>query len=168
LVQKTEGILGVKEKDIKLAYKLPGLQNIQRAKLTTIHDTIKFTNTNIEPTYIFTNSLNSIYFINIQLRHSTLQNIHPDKLLLQEITKHIKNIQSPVYIHKVKAHKNILVNEEADKLAKKRTRLKIAPITEQYHKAHTSPYWLCRVEPYQHGHPFKDPETTKNTKRKAN
>jgi hypothetical protein len=71
-----------KEKNIKLVYKLPGLQNTLRAKLTTIYNTIKLTNANTEPTYIFTDSFNSIYLISTQLRHPTLQNNHPDKLLL--------------------------------------------------------------------------------------
>jgi hypothetical protein len=58
--------------------------------------------------------------------------------LLQEISKYIQNKQSPLYIHKVRTHKNILRNEEADKLAKKRAALDIVPIIEQYHNAHTS------------------------------
>jgi ribonuclease HI len=146
-----------KEKNIKSTYKLLGLQNILRAELTAIYDTIKLTNANTEPTYIFTDSLNSIYLINTQLRHLTLQNNHLDKLLLQEITKYKKNKQSPLSIYKVRAHKNILGNEEADKLVKKGTELEIVSITEQYHNGHTNPYRLHRDEPYQHGHPFKDP-----------
>ena len=131
--------------------------NILQAKLTAIYDTIKLAKTNIDPTYIFIDSLNSIFLINMQLRHSSFQINHPNKLMLQEIITHIKNKQSPLYIHKVKAHKNILGNEEVDKLARKRSELETTSITKQYHNAHTSPYWLLKAEPYQYDHPFKDP-----------
>jgi ribonuclease HI len=121
---------------IKLAYKLPVLQNILRIELTAIYDTIKLSTTNTEPIYIFIDSLNSIYLINARLRHPTSQNNHPDKLLLQEITNHIKDKTSPLYIHNARAHKNILGNEEADKLAKKGAELKTISITKQHYNAH--------------------------------
>jgi hypothetical protein len=67
-----------KDKNIKLTYRPLGL----RAELTTIHNIIKMTIKDIEPTYIFSNSFNSIYFISLQLRHPTSQNNHRDKPLL--------------------------------------------------------------------------------------
>jgi ribonuclease HI len=108
-----------KDKNIKLAFRLPRLQNILKAELTAIHDTLQLTIKDIEPTYIFNDSLNLIYLINTQLQHSTTHNNHLKKLLLQEIAKKIINKTSPLYIHKVKAHKGILDNKEVDKLAKK-------------------------------------------------
>jgi ribonuclease HI len=91
------------------------------------------------------------------LKHQTSQNNHPDKLLLQEITKYTKSKISTLHIRKVKVHINILGNKEGDKLAKKGAQRKTTLITEQYQNAHPSPYWLHKAEPYQHGHPFKDP-----------
>jgi ribonuclease HI len=146
-----------KEKNIKIALKLPGLQNILRAELIAIHDTFKITATDIEPTYIFTDNLNSIYLINTHLKHPTSHNNHPDKLLLQEITHHIQNRTVVLYIHKVKAHKDIAGNEEADRLAKIGAKEEDIPITEAHHNAHISPYWLHRAIPKQHGKPSKDP-----------
>jgi hypothetical protein len=102
---------------------------------------LKLTATDPKPTYIFTDSLNSISFINIQLKHPTTQNNHLDKLLLQE----------------VRAYINILGNEEVDKLTRKGATRKTVPIIEQFQNAHSYPYWLHRAEPYQYGQPFKDP-----------
>jgi hypothetical protein len=91
---------------------------------------LKLTNTNTKPTYIFTDSLNSIYLVNTQLRHPTLQNYHLDKLLLQEVIKYIKDKQSLPFIHKTRAHKSILGDEEANKLTKKRVELETVVIIE--------------------------------------
>jgi hypothetical protein len=74
-----------KDKNIKIAQKLPRLQNILGTELTTIHDTIKLILSDTKPTYIFTDSLYSIYLINTQLKHPTSQNNHLDKLLLTHI-----------------------------------------------------------------------------------
>jgi hypothetical protein len=38
-----------------------------------------------EPIYIFTDCLNSLYLINIQLRHPSAYNNHPDKTILSQI-----------------------------------------------------------------------------------
>jgi ribonuclease HI len=145
-----------KDKNIKIAQRLLGLQNILRAELTAIHDTIKLTLRDTKSTYIFTDSLNSIYLINTQLKHPTSQNNHPNKLLLQEIIKHINNKLSTLHIHKVKAHKGIQGNEEANKLAKQGAEKETLPIEEIYHNTHTSPHWLHRAKPCQYGKPFKD------------
>jgi hypothetical protein len=118
---------------------------------------LKLTATDPKPTYIFTDSLNSISFINIQLKHPTTQNNHLDKLLLQEISKHIQTRIFPLHIHKVRAYINILGNEEVDKLTRKGATRKTVPIIEQFQNAHSYPYWLHRAEPYQYGQPFKDP-----------
>ena len=109
-----------KEKNIKISTRLPRLQNIVQVKLIAIHNTLKLISPNLEPTYIFTYNLNSIYLINIQLKHQTSQNNHPNKLLLQEITNYTKSKISTLHIRKVKVCINILGNKQADKLAKKR------------------------------------------------
>ena len=88
-----------KDKNIKIAQRLPGFQNILKAELTTVHGTIQLTLRDTKLTYIFIDSLNSIYLINTQLKHTTSQNDHPDKLLLQKIIKHINNKLSTSAIH---------------------------------------------------------------------
>jgi hypothetical protein len=87
--------------------KSPRIPKHPGVELTAIHDTIKLIFRDAEATYIFIDSLNSIYLINIQLRYLTSQNNHPDKLLLQEIDQTCKKKISPLYIHKVKEHKGI-------------------------------------------------------------
>jgi hypothetical protein len=67
------------------------------------------------------------------------------------------NRTTSISIQKVRAHKNITRNEEADKLAKEGSKKGKVDIIESHHNAHTSPYWLHRAEPYQVGHPFKEP-----------
>jgi ribonuclease HI len=59
-----------------------------------------------------------MFLINTQLRYPTIQNNHPDKIILQGITKHLTNQITLINTQKVKAHKNIIGNKEADKLAK--------------------------------------------------
>jgi hypothetical protein len=74
-----------KDKNTKISIRFPGLQNILRAKLTAIHDTLELTTTDPDPTYIFTNNLNSIYLMYMQLRLSTTRNNHFHKLLLKKL-----------------------------------------------------------------------------------
>jgi hypothetical protein len=38
-----------------------------------------------EPIYIYTDSLNSLYLINTQLRHPSMHNNHPDRTILTQI-----------------------------------------------------------------------------------
>jgi len=45
----------------------------------------------------------------------------------------------PIYLHKVRAHKNIQGSEEANKLVKQRTLVGIIEITKSYENAHSSP-----------------------------
>jgi ribonuclease HI len=92
------------------------LQNILRAEISAIHNTLQiliqeFPN---EPAYIFTDSLNSLYFMNTQIKHPTQQNNHPDKTILASIASMLKNRTSIIHLLKVRAHTNIIGNEEAD------------------------------------------------------
>jgi hypothetical protein len=74
-------------KNLQISERLPGLQNILRAELTAIYTILQLsTNTYTnEPIYIFTDSLNSLYLLNTQLRHSSAHNNHPDKTILSKM-----------------------------------------------------------------------------------
>jgi ribonuclease HI len=89
--------------------------------MTAIHHTIKLLNQLFpyEPAHIFTDSLNSLYLINTQIKHSTQQNNHPNKLLLANIVTMLQKRTSPLTIHKVRAHTNVTGNEEADNTSRK-------------------------------------------------
>jgi ribonuclease HI len=112
--------------------------------MTAIHDAIKLLNQLFpyELGHIFTDSLNSLYLINTQIKHPTQQNNHPDKLLLADIIKMLQERTLPLTIHIVRAHTNVTGNEEADKLAKegnKKTLEDDLPL-ESHEFAHSSPY----------------------------
>ena len=67
-------------------------------------------------TWIFTNSLNSLYLLNTQIRHPYLHTNHLNKIILSEM---IQMLQQRINIYKVRAHSNMIVgNDEADELAK--------------------------------------------------
>jgi ribonuclease HI len=85
-----------------------------------IYITIKLSTTTYteEPIYIFTDSLNSLYLINTQLRHPSAHNNHPDKTILSQIASMLVTRTQPTELHKVKAHANIIGNEIVDALAK--------------------------------------------------
>jgi ribonuclease HI len=142
---------------INLLQRLIGLQNILRAKISAIHHTLQiliqeFPN---EPAHIFTNSLNSFYLINTQIIHPTQQNNHPDKTILASIVNMLKNRTATTYLYKVRAHTNIRGNEEANKLAKERSKIVlVSDIPYQPHEsAHSTPYWWCRDD----DHPYRGP-----------
>jgi ribonuclease HI len=142
---------------INLPQRLIGLQNILRAEISAIHHTLQiliqeFPN---EPTHIFTDSLNSLYLINTQLKHPTLQNNHPDKTILTSIVSMLKNRTATTYLYKVRAHTNIIGNDEADKLAKERSKIiLVSDIPYHPHEnAHSTPYWWSRED----DHPFRGP-----------
>jgi hypothetical protein len=56
---------------IIISKRLKGLQNILRTEMTAIHHSIKLLNQLFpyEPAHIYTNSLNSLYLINTQIKH---------------------------------------------------------------------------------------------------
>jgi ribonuclease HI len=130
---------------IILPQRLVGLQNIFRAKISAIHHTLQIPTQEFptEPAYIFTDSLNSLYFINTQIKHPIQQNNHPDKTILASIVNMLKNRIATIHLHKIRAHTNILGNEEADKLAKEGSKIVlVSDIPYQpYESAHSTPYW---------------------------
>jgi ribonuclease HI len=142
---------------INVSRRLIGLQNILRAEITTIYHTLVILNQEFpqEPAHIFTDSLNSLYLINTQIKHPTQQNNHPDKTILALIVKMLKNRTAPTTLHKIRAHTNTIGNKEADKLAKEGS--KIHPEndmpTQEHEHAHSTPYWWCRED----DHPYKGP-----------
>jgi hypothetical protein len=74
-------------KNLQISERLPGLQNILKAELMAIYTTIKLSITTYaeEPVFIFTDSLNSLYLLNTQIKHPSLHNNHPDKTILTQI-----------------------------------------------------------------------------------
>jgi hypothetical protein len=66
-----------------------------------------------------------------------------------------KNRTATTYLYKVRAHTNIIGNEEADKLAKEGS--KIDPEddmpTQAHENAHSTPYWWYRED----DHPYRGP-----------
>jgi hypothetical protein len=142
---------------INLPQRLIGLQNILRAEISAIHHTLQILTQEFpnEPAHIFTDSLNSLYLINIQIKHPTQQNNHPDKTILTSIVNMLKNRTTTTHLHKVRAHTNILGNEEANKLAKEGSKIiLVSDIPYQpYESAHSTPYWWCRDD----DHPYRGP-----------
>ena len=66
-------------KNLELAVRLPGLQNIFRAELMAVHAILKIINNEYpnEPTHIFTDCLNGLYVIKTQIKHPTMHNNCP-------------------------------------------------------------------------------------------
>jgi hypothetical protein len=125
--------------------------------MSAIHHTLQILTQEFpnEPAYIFTDSLNSLYLINTQIKHPTQQNNHPDKTVLASIVNMLKNRTAITHLHKVRAHTNIIGNEEADKLAKEGSKIiLVSDIPFHPHEdAHSTSYWWCRDDDY----PFKGP-----------
>jgi hypothetical protein len=67
----------------------------------------------------------------------------------------LKNRTTTTHLHKVRAHTNILGNEEADKLAKEGSKIILVSDTpyQPYESAHSTPYWWCRDD----DHPYRGP-----------
>jgi hypothetical protein len=130
---------------INIPQRLIGLQNILRAEISTTHHmlqtlTQEFPN---ETTHIFTDSLNSQYLINTQIKHPTQQNNHPDKTILASIVNMLKNHTATTHLYKVRAHTNIIGKEDADKLTKERSKIVlVSDIPFHPHEsAHSTPNW---------------------------
>jgi ribonuclease HI len=135
-------------KDLQISKCLPGLQNILRAELMAIYTVIQLSITTYmeEPIYIFTDSLNSLYLINTQLRHPSTHNNHPDKTILAKITEMLQTRTHPTHLHKVKAHSNITSNEIIDALAKRGSQKAHTLPAEPHEFAHSTPYYLHKDE----------------------
>jgi ribonuclease HI len=142
---------------MNISQRLIGLQNILRAKISAIHHTLLILNHEFphESAHIFTDSLTSLYLIKTQIKHPTQQNNHPYKAILASIVNMLKNRTATTTINKVRAHANVIGNEEADKLAKEGSKIELAnDIPTQLHEnAHSTPYWWCRDD----DHPYKGP-----------
>ena len=131
-------------KNLQIAERLPGLQNILRAELMAIHHTLRLLTTTYrnEPAHIFTDCLNVLYLISTQTKHPTSHNSHPDKIILESITRMLQTRTQPTTLHKVKAHTNISGNEQADKLAKLGCELHHRDAIAPHEHAHPTPYYL--------------------------
>ena len=142
---------------INLPQRLIGLQNIFRSEILAIHHTLQIFTQEFpnEPAYIFIDSLNSLYCINTQIKHPTQQNNYPDKTILILMVNMLINRTTTTHLHKVRAHTNIIGNEEADKLAKEGSKIVlVSDIPYQpYESAHSTPYWWCRDD----DHPYRGP-----------
>jgi hypothetical protein len=67
----------------------------------------------------------------------------------------LKNRTATIHLYKVRAHTNIIGNEEVDKFAKERSKIElVSDISFQPHEsAHSTPYWWCRDD----DHPYRGP-----------
>ena len=107
-------------KNLEISNRLPGLQNILRAELMALYDTLKLSieHYNNEPMHIFTDSLNSLYLLNTQIMHPSQHTNHPDKTILSEMVQMLQRRTHILTLHKVRTHSNITRNDKADELAK--------------------------------------------------
>jgi hypothetical protein len=144
---------------INLPQRLIGLQNILRTEISAIYHTLQifiqeFPN---EPAHIFTDSLNSLYLINTQIKYPTQQNNHPDKTILTSIVNMLKNRTTTTHLHKVRAYTNIIGNEEADKLAKEGSKIVLVSdiCYQPYESAHSTSYWWCRDDDHLYRGPIR-------------
>ena len=100
-------------KNLKIAVRLPGLQNILRAKMMAIHHTLRLLTTTYrdEPAHIFTYCLDVLYLLNTQIKHPILHNSHPNKNILESMIIMLQSRTQITTLHKVKAHANTLMNK---------------------------------------------------------
>ena len=105
----------------QITERLPGYQNILRAKLNAILVAIKPIQTTQLDMHIFIESLNSIFLINNHIPHLTSQHNHPDKLLIATSVHQIYWTPHTIHIHKVCAQLGITGNEIVDTLANEGT-----------------------------------------------
>ena len=131
-------------KNLQISERLLGLQNILRAEFMAIYTTIKLSlNTYAdEPVFIFTDSLNSLYLLNTQIKHPSIHNNHPHKIILTQIIQMLQSQTQPTSIHKVKAHSNITGNEIVDTLAKNGRHKQHSFPNEPHEFAHSTPYYF--------------------------
>ena len=130
-------------KNLELAVRLPGLQNIFRSELMAIHATLKIIHEEYsnELAHIFTDCLHGLYVIKTQIKHLTLHNNHPDKTILQEIVKLLQQRTQPTTLYKLRAHANILGNEKADELAKEGREKEHIDAINPHEFTHSTPYY---------------------------
>jgi hypothetical protein len=107
---------------INISRRLIGLQNILQAEISAIYHTLLILNQEFpqEPAHIFTDSLNSLYLINTQIKYPTQQNNHPDKTILALIVNLLKNRIAPTTLHKVRAHTQHHRQRRSKQISKRR------------------------------------------------
>ena len=130
-------------KNLELAIRLLGLQKKFRAKLMTIHATLKIINEEYpnEPAHTFIDCLNGLYVIKTQIKHLTLHNNHLDKTILQEIVELLQQRTQPTTLYKVRAHANLEGNEKVEKLAKGGREKEHTDAINPQEFAHSTPYY---------------------------
>ena len=109
-----------------------------------IHHTLKFSIREYqdEPMHIFTDSLNSLYLLIIQIKHPSLYTNHLDNTILLKMVNMLQQCTQITSLHKVRAHSKIQGNEIVDKLTKaRRSYAHTFPIFPHEH-AHSTPYFL--------------------------
>ena len=107
-------------KQIEISKRLLGLYNILRAKLMALYNSIKLSLElyHNKPVHIFTESLNSLYLHNTQIRHPFLHTNHPNKIILSKMVQMLQQRTNIFTIYKVRAHSNIIGNDKANELTK--------------------------------------------------
>jgi ribonuclease HI len=101
----------------QIAARLPGRQNILRAELMAIHKATTLLHPE-ETTFIFTDSLVSLFLLRNYKNSPSAHKHHPDRFLLEAILTQIAQHPQPTQLLKVRSHVGIFGNEKADKLAK--------------------------------------------------
>ena len=112
--------------------------------MMAIHHTLQLLTTTYqnEPAHIFTDCLNILYLFNTQIKHPTSHNSHPDNIILENIIKMLISRTQTTTLHKIKPHRNIGGNDQADELVKQGCKLDHRDVTFLYEHAHPTPYYL--------------------------
>jgi len=122
---------------------LPNYPNIMRAGLYALLLAVEHTKTRIADTCIPINNLNSICLLLNHIRNPSPRYTDLDKLLITYIVHPILKLKklSPhnITFQKVRAHTNILGNDEDDKLAKKGGEELHIMCTSYHHIGHPTP-----------------------------
>ena len=108
-----------------------------------IHATLKIINEEYpnKPIQIFTDCFNGLHVIKTQIRHLTLHNNHPDKIILQEIVELSQQRIQPTTLQKVRAHANIESNKKIDELTKEGREKEHTDAINPHEFAHSTPYY---------------------------
>ena len=152
--------------NIRIAERLPSLQNILRVELNAILIAIQSTQHHTQDIHLLTDNLNSIYLINNHIRHPSSQYNHPDKLLIVAIVNHITWSMHKITIQKIRAHIGIISNEIVDQLANDGALLNKPMNTPMIHMAHITPYWLNGVPTGTHTGAIRNLQTYINKEHK--
>ena len=79
-----------------------------------------------------------------QIKHPTLHNNHLDKTILEEIVNFYIHRTQPTTLYKVRAHVNIIGNDETDTLAKESTLKEHSNASQPHEFAHSTLYYYQR------------------------